>query len=231
MEESIKKIIEDAALKEEIYPRKYGSGTREGYSTMMLYEINSERSECFEKGAIFGYNLATTTPTTQEYRANFLFGFDDDSIESLGYELANGKTEAYLKEVWQELVDKIKNPSPPTTQDGDKDVKGKIFLDVLVENYQAQIAGFYNDDKTDAERAKRNAVIEEYQDLIAIFKQSYLPSSQPKEVKAENESPVQKDETIIAFIPCDENDERMVGGFTSTDGTSLCYVRELKLKI
>ena len=57
--ENIKKLIEDEAYKEEIYPRKYGSGTREGYSTMMLYEINSERSECFEKGAIFGYNLAS----------------------------------------------------------------------------------------------------------------------------------------------------------------------------
>ena len=57
--DNVKKLIEDAANKEEIYPRKYGSGTRDGYSTMMLYEINSERSECFEKGAIFGYNLAS----------------------------------------------------------------------------------------------------------------------------------------------------------------------------
>lgn len=44
------------------------------------------------------------------------------------------------------------------------------FFAVLEENYQAQIAGFYNDDKTDEERKIRNAVIEEYQDLIAIFK-------------------------------------------------------------
>lgn len=60
--DDVKKLIEEAAYKEEIYPRKYGSGTREGYSTMMLYEINSERSECFENGAIFGYNLATSSP-------------------------------------------------------------------------------------------------------------------------------------------------------------------------
>lgn len=57
--------------------------------------------------------------------------------------------------------------TPPPAPVG---IDRKSFLDVLVENYQAQIAGFYNDDKTDAERAKRNAVIEEYQDLIAIFK-------------------------------------------------------------
>lgn len=42
------------------------------------------------------------------YSANFLWGFDDDSIEYLGYEFANAKTEAYQKEVWTELVEKIK---------------------------------------------------------------------------------------------------------------------------
>ena len=46
----------------------------------------------------------------------------------------------------------------------------KDFLSILQENHQAQIAGFYNDDKTDVEKAKRNAVIEEYQDLISIYK-------------------------------------------------------------
>jgi hypothetical protein len=30
----------------------------------------------------------------------------------------------------------------------------------------------------------------------------------------------------LVYVPCDENDERAVGGFTSTDGRSLCYVRE-----
>jgi len=46
----------------------------------------------------------------------------------------------------------------------------KDVIDVLSENHQAQIAGYYNDDKTDAEREKRNAVIEEYSDLLIIFK-------------------------------------------------------------
>lgn len=46
----------------------------------------------------------------------------------------------------------------------------KDFLDVLQVNYQAQIAGYYNDDKTDEERKIRGAVIQEYEDLIAIFK-------------------------------------------------------------
>lgn len=47
------------------------------------------------------------------------------------------------------------------------------FLTVLEENYQAQIAGFYNVDKTDEERKIRNAVIEEYKDLIAIYNHKF----------------------------------------------------------
>ena len=46
----------------------------------------------------------------------------------------------------------------------------KDFIVVLQENLQAQISGYYNVDKTAAEKEKRNAVIEEYKDLIAIFK-------------------------------------------------------------
>lgn len=40
----------------------------------------------------------------KQYSADFLFGFADDSIESLGYEFANAKTEAYQKECWEQLV-------------------------------------------------------------------------------------------------------------------------------
>lgn len=44
------------------------------------------------------------------------------------------------------------------------------LLYILRDNQQAQIAGYYNHDKTDEERKIRNAVIEEYRDLIMIFK-------------------------------------------------------------
>ena len=44
------------------------------------------------------------------------------------------------------------------------------FLPVLQENWQAQIAGFYNVDKTLEEQEQRKKVIAEYQDLIAIYK-------------------------------------------------------------
>lgn len=44
----------------------------------------------------------------KEYTANFLWGFPDDSIEAIGYEFANAKTEEYQKECWEELVKRIK---------------------------------------------------------------------------------------------------------------------------
>ncbi len=33
---------------------------------------------------------------------------------------------------------------------------------------------------------------------------------------------------LLVFIPCDEHDERLCGGFTSIDGQRLCYVREVE---
>lgn len=45
---------------------------------------------------------------SKQYSANFLWGHADDSIESLGYEFANAKTEAYQKECWNQLLEKIR---------------------------------------------------------------------------------------------------------------------------
>ena len=42
------------------------------------------------------------------YKANFLWGFNDDSIESIGYEFANAKTEEYQKECWNELLMRVR---------------------------------------------------------------------------------------------------------------------------
>jgi len=95
--DEIKKQIEDAAYKEEIYPRKYGSGTREGYNTMMLYEINSERSECFEKGAIFGYQLAAQPPSPIDKQEHWRKLFKDDWFK------ANDNLPVkQLNELWKE---------------------------------------------------------------------------------------------------------------------------------
>lgn len=43
------------------------------------------------------------------YSANFLWGFPDDSKESIGYEFANAKTEQYQKKMWEALLQKIKD--------------------------------------------------------------------------------------------------------------------------
>lgn len=58
MNQETKEAIEKAAKAEEIYEPKYGGKDHSGYDTMMKYEINSIRSDCFEKGAEFGFNLA-----------------------------------------------------------------------------------------------------------------------------------------------------------------------------
>lgn len=42
------------------------------------------------------------------YRANFLWPFEDDSIEEAAYEFANGKTEAYQKEWYEILKERIR---------------------------------------------------------------------------------------------------------------------------
>jgi hypothetical protein len=56
--EHIKEKIRQEAYKERIYQPKYGGKDHSGYNTIMLYEVNDERDECFEKGANYGYSLA-----------------------------------------------------------------------------------------------------------------------------------------------------------------------------
>ncbi len=45
------------------------------------------------------------------YRADFLWGFEDGSVEEAGYEFANARTETYRKEWWEILVARIKAAS------------------------------------------------------------------------------------------------------------------------
>lgn len=60
----VKKQIEGEAHKQRIYEPKYGGKDHSGYDTMMLYEVNDEREDCFDKGAEFGYQLAQQEITT-----------------------------------------------------------------------------------------------------------------------------------------------------------------------
>lgn len=69
-----------------------------------------------------------------------------------------------------------------------------------------------------------------YKDTLAPMDRSHI-SEEAKKRAAWTMSlkDVGQLESIIAYLPCDENDPMRVGGFTSTDGQSLCCVRELEL--
>ncbi len=49
----------------------------------------------------------------KEFKANFLWPHEDGSIEQLGYEFANAKTEEYRKEIWSEIVKRTKGVGQP----------------------------------------------------------------------------------------------------------------------
>lgn len=84
-----------------------------------LYGIVSEfYNFCLNRGYVdtFPSTLGTVPQKSETgYRANFLWGFEDNTIESIGYEFANGKTEAYIKECWDELVKRIKESAAAPT--------------------------------------------------------------------------------------------------------------------
>lgn len=46
------KQIKERAKAERIYEPKYGGKDHSGYDTLMKYEVNDEREECYEKGAL-----------------------------------------------------------------------------------------------------------------------------------------------------------------------------------
>lgn len=82
----IERMIEAAATKEEIYEPKYGGKDHSGYETLMRYEVNDERYECFEKGAKFGYHLrdaeVQTLKIELEWRNTMIYGLQKE-IENL----------------------------------------------------------------------------------------------------------------------------------------------------
>jgi hypothetical protein len=51
--------------------------------------------------------------SVKEYKADFLWPHQDGSLEQLGYEFANAKTEKYRREIWVELISRIKGDGNP----------------------------------------------------------------------------------------------------------------------
>lgn len=51
LKQQLEQWIEREAEKQKIYQPKYGGKDHSGYETLMKYEVNDERVECYESGA------------------------------------------------------------------------------------------------------------------------------------------------------------------------------------
>jgi len=63
--------------------------------------------KCPAGGHEFKSPVAQVAGSAPEYRADFLWPYDDGSVEEAGYEFANARTEAYRREWWTILRDRI----------------------------------------------------------------------------------------------------------------------------
>lgn len=62
--------------------------------------------ECRSERALGGVAADCSPPPA--YKADFLWGFDEGSIEEAGYEFANAINEEYRKVWWENLKDRIR---------------------------------------------------------------------------------------------------------------------------
>lgn len=115
----------------------------------------------------------------------------------------------------EDLVETLYNVYPDEMMAIEKLIASRTnFLPALQENYQAQIAGYYNDDKTDEERKIRQAVITEYEDLISIYKhrtRSYDESAPQPITEQTIQAMAEKEFPIPEFIEYDDKPEIRLG--------------------
>jgi hypothetical protein len=57
--------------------------------------------------------MSKSKPQRISYRANFLFGKPNGSVEEAGYEFANANTEQYRKQWWRILLLRARAPMSP----------------------------------------------------------------------------------------------------------------------
>lgn len=57
LREKFEKWANEASIAEAIYEPKYGGKDHSGYETLMKYEVNYEREECFVNGALKAFEL------------------------------------------------------------------------------------------------------------------------------------------------------------------------------
>jgi hypothetical protein len=95
----------------------------------------------------------------EKYSANFLWPHEDDSIEQLGYEFANARTEEYQKEIWEELTKRIPRITL-TGKDTDNPklcLNGKVIAWVVEEfrhNFDERRYGYRTIDRHKSENFK-----------------------------------------------------------------------------
>ena len=99
---------------------------------------------------------------------------------------------------------------------------------------------FYNEEFAKiTDIARRHEVSQEKETWIGCFIAGYcanMPKLTPEQIE-ERKKAIEwyrnpgGEQVIEVLIPCEENDPRAVGGYTSFDGRSLCHVREGKVPV
>ena len=69
------------------------------------------------------------------YKAEFLWNDKPDSIEALGYEFANAKTEEYRKQVWNELVKRIKSEGKEIPDEKSNCIKPAVMCSLPTDEF------------------------------------------------------------------------------------------------
>ena len=107
IEEQIKKMAEEVVLR----------ATKELLGRTVLNLLDSDGhawskrpcTTCQTVSEIVGQPFGCVKKAMQpEARANFLWPYDDGSVEEAGYEFANAKTEAYRRQWWEILVARVR---------------------------------------------------------------------------------------------------------------------------
>ena len=85
----------------------------EGIAERVAHEVLGQTvlcTTCQTVSKLVGQPVGCVKKAVQrdEHRANFLWDFEKGSIERLGYEFANGLTEAYRKQTWDILMAAIR---------------------------------------------------------------------------------------------------------------------------
>jgi hypothetical protein len=78
-------IRDELAAKEMVYEPKYGGKDHSGYNSMMMYEVNYEREECFVKGWNASSELYTELINSLEDKLKWMEVYKDQNKAHLSF--------------------------------------------------------------------------------------------------------------------------------------------------